>query len=58
MEKEETEGETRIAERKRKREKRVEKVIEDTARKEERRRTDMRSSGSIWFFAVKGRRKR
>ena len=36
-------GERRIAERKRKREKHVEKAIEDTTRKEGRRGTDMRS---------------
>ena len=40
-EKEETEGEKRTAERKRKREKHVVKAIEDTARK--RRGTDMKS---------------
>ena len=41
-EKEETEGERRIAERKRMREKHVEKAIEDTARNG-RRGTDMKS---------------
>ena len=42
-EKEEAEGERRIAERKRKREKHVVKAIEDTAKKGGRRRTDMKS---------------
>ena len=42
-EKEETEGQRRTAERKRKREKHVEKAIEDTARKEGRRGTDTKS---------------
>ena len=38
-----TEGERRIAEKKRQREKHVEKATEDRARKEGRRGTDMRS---------------
>ena len=53
-EKEEAEGERRTAERKRKREKHVEKAIEDTARKG--RGTNMKSQGSRWFFAMKGKR--
>ena len=50
------ERERRIAERKREREKHVEKAIEDTVRKEGRRGTDMKSQGSRWFFAMKGKR--
>ena len=53
-EKEEAEGERRIAERKREREKHAEEAIEDTARKG--RGTDMKSQGSRWFFAMKGKR--
>ena len=41
--KKETEGEKRIAERKRMREKHVEKAVEDAARKEGRRGTDTKS---------------
>ena len=50
------ERERRIAERKREREKHVEKAIEDTVKKEGRRGTDMKSQGSRWFFAMKGKR--
>ena len=50
--KKETEGERRIAERKRKREEHVENAIDDTARKEGRRGPDMRSQGPRWFFLL------
>ena len=48
----ETDGERRLAKRKRKREKHVVKAIEEIARKGGRRRTDMKSQGSRWFFLL------